>query len=70
MGLETFILSVTWGIYDSIQKGQGIQVNLRIKIEIKSKSMPRKRRFKSFQDREGAPHTSKRVYFKCRMRPL
>lgn len=42
MGLETFVLSVTWGIYDSTQKGQGIQVNLRIKIEIKSKSVPSK----------------------------
>lgn len=40
MGLETFLLRVTWGIYDSIQKGQGIRGTLSIHIETQSKWVP------------------------------
>lgn len=36
MGLETLLLRVTWRM-DGFQKGQGIQVNLSIEIEIMSK---------------------------------
>lgn len=69
----------TWNIYFEgdmgdlwfYSKGQGIQVNLRTEIEIKSKSMPsKKEKIPKFSRAWRSSSHGKHVYFKCWMTAL